>query len=60
MTNNLFFTCGFQREKDWIVASNRERVSSIDKVRMIYQNLLKISIIENKKCGQFLRSFKTL
>ena len=35
MTNNLFFTCGFQREKDWIVASNRERVSSIDKEKMI-------------------------
>ena len=35
MTNNLFFTCGFQREKDWIVASNRERVSSIVKDKMI-------------------------
>ena len=35
MTNNLFFTCGFKREKDWIVASNRERVSSVDKDKMI-------------------------
>jgi hypothetical protein len=35
MTNNLFFTCGFQREKDWIVVSNRERVSSVDKDKMI-------------------------
>lgn len=35
MTNNLFFTCGFQRGKDWIIASNRERVSSIDKDKMI-------------------------
>ncbi len=35
MTNNLFFTCGFKREKGWIVASNRERVSSVDKDKMI-------------------------
>lgn len=35
MINNLFFTCGFQGKKEWVVVSNREQVSLMDKDKMI-------------------------